>query len=81
MQEVSRMGGAPCVAAPNGVGTLRANSLVFIKAGQNFENEVESYRVIWGRILNPRDRGNQDAVWPQFHACGDFCNTSPSVIR
>jgi len=32
-------------------GSLRANTLVFIRAGKNVEGEVEAYQVIWGEIL------------------------------
>ena len=33
-------------------GSLRANTLVFIRAARNFYGEVEAYQVIWGQILS-----------------------------
>jgi len=34
-------------------GSLRANTLVFIRAGRNLDDEVEAYQVVWGEILQP----------------------------
>ncbi len=38
---------------PAEVGSLRANLVVFIRAGKNLDNEVEAYQVVWGQILQP----------------------------
>jgi hypothetical protein len=32
---------------------LKPNTRVFIRAGKNFEDQVEAYQVIWGEILHP----------------------------
>lgn len=37
------------------VGSLRANTTVFVRAGKNLDNEVEAYQVIWGEILHPEE--------------------------
>lgn len=34
--------------------TLKAQTRVFIRAGKNFEGDVEAYSVVWGDIVNPR---------------------------
>lgn len=34
-------------------GTLRANTVVFVRARKNLDDEVEAYQVIWGDILRP----------------------------
>jgi hypothetical protein len=34
---------------------LQVNTHVFVRAGKNFDGEVEAYSVVWGDILNPRD--------------------------
>jgi hypothetical protein len=39
--------------SPSSAGALRVNTRVFVRAGKNLDNEVEAYRVIWGRILQP----------------------------
>ncbi len=36
-------------------GSLRANMLVFVRAGKNLDGEVEAYQVIWGEILHPEE--------------------------
>lgn len=33
---------------------LEVNTRVFIRAGRNFENELEAFQVVWGDILNVR---------------------------
>jgi hypothetical protein len=38
---------------PAEIGSLRANLVVFIRAGKNLDNEVEAYQVVWGQILQP----------------------------
>ena len=38
---------------PSEVGSLRANLVVFVRAGKNLDNEVEAYQVVWGEILQP----------------------------
>jgi hypothetical protein len=38
---------------PAAVGSLRANLIIFVRAGKNLDNEVEAYQVIWGEILQP----------------------------
>jgi len=38
---------------PAEVGSLRANLVVFVRAGKNIHNEVEAYQVVWGEILQP----------------------------
>jgi hypothetical protein len=38
---------------PAEVGSLRANLVVFVRAGKNIDNEVEAYQVVWGEILQP----------------------------
>jgi hypothetical protein len=38
---------------PSEVGNLRANLVVFVRAGKNLDNEVEAYQVVWGEILQP----------------------------
>jgi len=37
------------------VGSLRANTLVFIRAGKNLDGEVEAYQVVWGEIFHPQE--------------------------
>jgi hypothetical protein len=32
---------------------LSVNSRVFIRAGKNFEGDVEAYQIVWGQILRP----------------------------
>jgi hypothetical protein len=34
-------------------GNLTVNTPVFIRAGRNFEDEVEAYQIVWGEILEP----------------------------
>lgn len=34
-------------------GSLRANTVVFVRARKNVDDEVEAYQVIWGGILRP----------------------------
>jgi hypothetical protein len=34
---------------------LRVNTRVFVRAGKNFDGEVEAYSVVWGEILNPKE--------------------------
>jgi hypothetical protein len=36
------------------LGALHVNARVFIRGGKNFENSVEAYQVIWGRITPSR---------------------------
>jgi len=36
---------------PSPAGSLRANTLVFVRAGKDLYGEVEAYQVIWGEIL------------------------------
>jgi hypothetical protein len=38
-----------------GPGSLRANTMVFVRAGKNLDDEVEAYQVIWGGILHPEE--------------------------
>jgi hypothetical protein len=38
---------------PAEVGSLRANLVVFVRAGKNLDQEVEAYQVVWGEILQP----------------------------
>ncbi len=33
---------------------LRVNSRVFVRAGRNFDDQIEAYQVVWGEILQPR---------------------------
>lgn len=33
--------------------TLQPNTRVFIRAGQNLDDDVEAYQVVWGQILDP----------------------------
>ncbi|MBX5494318.1 MAG: hypothetical protein IRZ15_03190 [Bryobacteraceae bacterium] len=33
---------------------LPLNSWVFVRAGRNFDNEVEAFQVVWGEILQPK---------------------------
>jgi hypothetical protein len=44
--------GSPAVA-----GDVPVNARVFIRAGKNFENDVEAYQVIWGEIAGPKTTG------------------------
>lgn len=37
------------------LGSLRANTLVFIRASRNLDDQVEAYQVIWGEILRPQE--------------------------
>jgi hypothetical protein len=39
--------------SPSSSGALRVNTRVFVRAGKNLDNEIEAYRVVWGRILQP----------------------------
>ncbi|HYO82359.1 MAG TPA: hypothetical protein VES20_13230 [Bryobacteraceae bacterium] len=39
---------------PVGFERLAINTRVFVRAGRNFENELEAYQVIWGEIPGPR---------------------------
>jgi hypothetical protein len=32
---------------------LQHNTRVFVRAGRNFENEIEAYQVVWGRMVRP----------------------------
>jgi len=32
---------------------LKVNTSVFVRAGKNLDNNIEAYRVVWGRILQP----------------------------
>jgi hypothetical protein len=41
--------GAPAMAKD-----VPVNARVFIRAGKNFENDVEAYQVIWGEIVGPK---------------------------
>jgi len=34
-------------------GSLRANTVVFVRAGKNLDDEVEAYQVVWGEMLRP----------------------------
>ena len=34
-------------------GNLEVNTLVFIRAGKNLDDEIEAYQVIWGKVLDP----------------------------
>jgi hypothetical protein len=36
-----------------GSGTPRANTVVFVRARKNLDDEIEAYQVIWGEILQP----------------------------
>lgn len=36
-------------------GELKPNTRVFIRAGKNFEDQIEAYQVIWGEILQPTE--------------------------
>jgi hypothetical protein len=36
-------------------GSLRANTLVFVRAGKNLDGEVEAYQVVWGEIFHPEE--------------------------
>jgi len=36
-------------------GSLRVNTLVFVRCGRNLENQMEAYQVIWGEILKPEE--------------------------
>jgi hypothetical protein len=38
---------------PASVSDLQVNTRVFVRAGRNFEDELEAYQVIWGEILKP----------------------------
>src|SRR5260370_31397048 len=38
---------------PVEVGSLRANLVVFVRAGKNLDHELEAYQVVWGEILQP----------------------------
>jgi hypothetical protein len=38
---------------PAAVTDLQVNTRVFVRAGRNFEDELEAYQVIWGEILKP----------------------------
>jgi len=40
---------------PAEVGSLRANLVVFVRAGKNLDQEVEAYQVVWGEILQPEN--------------------------
>ena len=40
--------------SPASVSDVAVNTRVFIRAGKNFENEVEAYQVIWGEIAGPK---------------------------
>jgi hypothetical protein len=45
--------------ADGGKGTaqdLRVNTRVFVRAGKNFDGEVEAYSVVWGEILRTGPR-------------------------
>ena len=33
---------------------LKVNTRVFVRAGRNFEGEIEAYQVVWGEILLPK---------------------------
>ena len=36
-------------------GSLRVNTLIFVRCGRNLENQVEAYQVVWGEILKPEE--------------------------
>ncbi len=40
---------------PAELGSLRANTLVFVRAGKNLDGEVEAYQVVWGEIFRPEE--------------------------
>ena len=40
---------------PADPGNLRANTLVFVRAGKNLDGEVEAYQVVWGEIFQPEE--------------------------
>ncbi|MCS6954142.1 MAG: hypothetical protein RMK57_11520 [Bryobacterales bacterium] len=42
--------------APVEASALRVNTPVFVRAGLNFNQELEAYQVMWGRILAPTAR-------------------------
>jgi hypothetical protein len=58
-------------------GNLRANTLVYIRAGRNLDDEVEAYQVVWGRILQPEQL---PLVAPTSH-CGSIGNMNRSNAR
>lgn len=41
---------------PVDAAALRTNTRVYIRAGKNFDNQLEAYQVVWGTILKPRAR-------------------------
>lgn len=43
-------GGSPTVST-----ALQVNDRVFIRAGKNFEDELEAFQVVWGEILRPME--------------------------
>lgn len=43
--------------APATLSALKVSTMVFIRAGKNFDDEIEAYQVVWGDIiLPPSDR-------------------------
>jgi hypothetical protein len=45
--------------SPAAAEDVPVNARVFIRAGKNFENDVEAYQVIWGEIAGPKTTGWQ----------------------
>ena len=37
------------------IGSLRANTMVFVRAGKNLDDEVEAYQVVWGSIMQSQE--------------------------
>jgi hypothetical protein len=46
--------GSPATAAD-----VAVNTRVFVRAGKNFDNDVEAYQVIWGEIAGPKTMTTQ----------------------
>jgi hypothetical protein len=38
---------------------VSVNTRVFVRAGKNFENDIEAYQVIWGEIAGPKTHSSQ----------------------
>jgi hypothetical protein len=45
--------------SPATSGDVAVNTRVFVRAGKNFENDVEAYQVIWGEIAGPKTNSTQ----------------------
>ena len=51
LREDTRYGEGGSIVEPS---HLRVNTLVYVRAGRNYEGDIEAYHVVWGDILGPR---------------------------